>query len=329
MIRNFLQYLLKNQVLFALFLIVAGWFLIQIKGIVVSLFVSYIIMAALLPLVKYLVKKGFPRILATLIAYLSVLILILMLVVPIVPFIVSQIQSLITGFPVYLDQSASTLGIQVDSRQVQAYLGHEFQNIGSNVISLTGQVFGGIFSTLTIFIVSFYLLLDHDSLRMRIANIFEKHERERVLTTLREVDDKLGAWLRGQLFLCIVVGFAAWLVLTIMRVPDALPLALVAGLLEAVPTIGPILSAVPSVIVALTISPTLAIAVIIGYIFIQMLENNLLVPKIMQRAVGLNPIVVILAITIGSEVLGISGALLSIPFVSFLIVLFNSITKNE
>jgi predicted PurR-regulated permease PerM len=327
--RRFLQYLLKNQVIFALFLILFGWFIFQIRGIVVSIFVAYIISAALLPFVRFLVRKKFPRIVATMVAYVSVLCLILLLIVPLVPFVVAQIQSLVVGFPVYLDQSASTLGFEVNSRQVQGYLSSEFANIGTNVITLTGQVFGGIFSVLTIFIISFYLLLDHEALRTWIADLFEKHDRERVLKTLREVDDKLGAWLRGQLFLCIAIGLASWVLLTLLRVPDAIPLALVAALLEAVPTIGPILSAIPSVIVALTISPTLAIAVIIGYIFIQLLENNVLVPKIMQRAVGLNPIIVILAITIGTEVLGMAGALLSIPFVSFLIVLFNSINKNE
>ncbi len=327
--RKFIHYLLKNQVIFALFLIVFGWFVIQIKGIVISIFISYIIMAALLPFVKFLTKKKIPRILATLIAYVTVLFLIMLLIVPIIPFIVAQIQSLVVGFPVYLDQSANVLGLQVNSHQVQGYLNKEFENIGTNVITLTGQVFGGIFSTLTVFIISFYLLLDHEGLKNWTASLFEVSEREKVLKTLREVDDKLGAWLRGQLLLCLAIGLASWILLSLLGVPDALPLALVAGLLEAVPTLGPILSAVPSVIVALTISPTLAIAVVIGYTFIQMLENNLLVPKIMQRAVGLNPIIVILAITIGAEILGMAGALLSIPFVSFLIVLFNSLNKND
>jgi len=121
------------------------------------------------------------------------------------------------------------------------------------------------------------------------------------------------------------IGSLTWIVLTLMHIPYALPLAVLAGLLEIIPTIGPIISAVPAVIVGLSISPTLAFAAVIGYILIQAIENNFLVPIIMQNAVGLNPIIVILAIVIGSKLMGIAGALLAIPFVSFLLVVFQNI----
>jgi predicted PurR-regulated permease PerM len=109
----------------------------------------------------------------------------------------------------------------------------------------------------------------------------------------------------------------------------ALPLALLAGFLEIIPTIGPILSAVPAVIVALTVSPTMALVVIGIYLVIQLAENNLVVPKIMQHAVGLNPVVIIIAILVGAELLGITGALLSLPFVSFVTVIFNSLESAD
>ena len=104
-------------------------------------------------------------------------------------------------------------------------------------------------------------------------------------------------------------------------------MALLAGLLEVVPTLGPTLSAIPATIVALTISPTMAIVIILTYILIQMLENQLIVPKIMERAVGLNPVIVILGVSIGANLMGIVGALLSIPFISFVIVLYQSLVS--
>jgi predicted PurR-regulated permease PerM len=105
----------------------------------------------------------------------------------------------------------------------------------------------------------------------------------------------------------------------------ALPLAVLAGLFEIVPTVGPIISAVPAIVVALTISPNMAIIVAIAYILIQFTENHLLVPRIMQRAVGLNPVVVIVGVIAGERLLGIPGALLSVPFISLLFIIAKNI----
>jgi predicted PurR-regulated permease PerM len=327
--RRFVHYLLKNQVILAFVLIVLAWIVFQLRNILISLFIAYIIMAALLPLVRFLKKKGIPAIVAALIAYLSVVSLIVLLFFPIVPFFISQVQSLILNFPAYLDQAARLLGIEFNATQIEGYLAQQIDSISSNAFIVTKEVFGGLFSFLTIFIVSFYLLLNHETLRKRIAAFFPREERERVFDTLQQVDEKLGAWLRGQLFLCFFIGLLSWMLLSILQVPNALPLAVVAGLLEALPTLGPIISSIPAIVVAFTISPPLAIAVAIAYTFIQMLENNIIVPKVMQRAVGLNPIIVILAIMTGAELMGVAGAILAIPFVSFIIVLFNSMNAGE
>ena len=121
-----------------------------------------------------------------------------------------------------------------------------------------------------------------------------------------------------------VIGIFTWIGLTAFGLQFAVPLGLIAGILEIVPTIGPIIAAVPAIIVALTISPGFAISIMLFYILVQMLENNILVPKIMQKAVGLNPIVIIIGVLIGSKFLGILGALLAVPFISMTQILFKS-----
>lgn len=128
-----------------------------------------------------------------------------------------------------------------------------------------------------------------------------------------KIEEKLGAWLRGQLFLSIIIGLVSYIGLLIFNIPYALPLALLAGVMEIIPVIGPIISAIPAVLIALTISPILALGVAAMYFVIQQLENHLIVPQVMKRAVGLNPLVVILAIAIGSRILGFAGALLAVP----------------
>ena len=111
--------------------------------------------------------------------------------------------------------------------------------------------------------------------------------------------------------------------MTLIGIEYALPLAFIAGLLEIIPMIGPVIAAVPAIIVALTISPGLAVTVIIGYIVIQTIESNIFVPKIMQSAVGLNPVIIITAILVGSNFLGVWGALLSVPFVSVITIILS------
>lgn len=327
MLHRFIKYLLSNQVIFGLFLLGLGWFIVQTREIIVSIFLAYIIMSAVLPMVEYLKKKGLPRIAAVLIPYFAIIISIFLLILPLVPFVVTQIQSLIVNFPGFIDRSAEVFGVTINPKQIEGYINNELNSLGKSAINVTTKVFGGLFSTVTIFVVSLYLLLYEDKFKRSVANLFHKDTREKALFTIDQVNNKLGAWLRGQMQLCFAIGLLSWIGLTILGLPYALPLALLAGLLEVVPTIGPIVSAIPAIIIALTISPTMALTVTVLYILIQALENQLLVPKVMQKAVGLNPVIVILGIMIGANLMGIAGALLAIPFISFIIVIFKSLEQ--
>lgn len=329
MLHKFYLYLLRNQVIFALFLIIFGWFILQIRGIIMSIFLSYILMAALLPAVTFLRRKGLPKLLAAAIPFFLAVLLVFVIILPLIPFFVEQIGSLAVGLPNYINESASTLGLQIDADSIQGFISREANNLGHNAFALTSVVFGGVFSTLTVVIISFYLLLYYEHFKNSIAELFHEDLHNHVIKTIEQIDSKLGSWLRGQILLSITIGVMSWIMLSLLGLPYALPLALLAGLLEIVPTLGPILAAIPAVIVAFTISPTMAITVALVYIVIQLLENNFLVPKIMERAVGLNPIVVILAVMIGANLMGVIGALLSIPFASFLTVLFQSVNSTR
>lgn len=157
-----------------------------------------------------------------------------------------------------------------------------------------------------------------------MPNLLPEEYREKTRLTIHLVEEKLGAWLRGQIVLSLAIGVITWIVLQAMGIPYAVPLAILAGFLEIIPTLGPIIAAIPAVIVGFAISPVMGIAVLIAYAAIQIAENNILVPKIMQKAVGLNPVVILIAILIGAELLGVVGALLSIPFVSAAIIIYRA-----
>lgn len=291
-------------------------------------FIAYIVMAALLPSVHFLRRKGVPTTLSVAIPLIVTILLLVILIFPLVPFFISQVQSLIVGFPSYLDQAGQSIGFAVDTKNVQSFMSSQFAAIGRNAFFVTGRVFGGVVSVLTIFVVIFYLLLDGDRIKRSVVAIFPKDSREKLLSMFSHIEEKLGAWARGQIVLSGFIGILTWVALVVVGIDVALPLAVIAAILEVVPTIGPLLAAFPAVVVALTISPGTALAVAVVYFIIQILENNILVPRIMQKAVGLNPIVVILCILAGGELMGVVGALLAIPFLSMLIVVFRSL-KSE
>lgn len=323
----FIRYTIQNHPLMTAIVIIFALFLLQIKTILVDLFIAYTIMAALSPFVVMLTKRKVPNVVATTIVYLVMIALLFILIFPLVPFFVAQVTSLIKSFPYYLDITANVLGIKVDFRQVQTFLGSELSNIGENAYSITKSIFSGFFSFLTVMVIGFYLLLDRKNTKSSLAALFPEKLQAHAETTISEIEIKLGAWVRGQIVLSVFIGVITWIMLTLLGIPFALPLALIAGILEIVPTLGPILSAIPAMIVALSISLTLMLIVAAGYIGIQMLENNILVPKIMEQAVGLNPIVIIVSVGIGANLLGVMGALLAIPFLSAMIILIRTLHR--
>lgn len=326
--KQILTYLLNNYVIAGILFVFFAWFLFEIRGIIISFFIAFIIMASLSSPVEMLKKRKVPNAVSVLLTYLTVLILLVLLVFPLVPFLNDQMQMLFKSLPNYFYQVGDALGLTITSSQVNQLITSEVNNIGKNAYTLTSKVLGGFFSVITILVVSFYWLLDRKNINAFLVNLMPQKSKSHATALLSNVEYKLGAWVRGQLVLCIFVGFLTWILLTIIGVPFALPLALIAGFLEVVPTLGPILAGVPAVMVAFTISPTMAAIVIGMYIGIQVIENHLLVPKIMQKAVGLHPVAVIAAVMIGASLFGVIGALLSIPFVATLVV-FTQVAKSD
>ncbi|MBF8249923.1 MAG: hypothetical protein HW400_524 [Candidatus Levybacteria bacterium] len=323
------KYLINNHFLAALIVIALTWLAIELSNILIIIFISYIIMAALSPFSDFLTRKRFPKIFAVLIPYSITIIIFVMLIFPLVPFFISQIQLLFSNFPKYIDQIAKSLSLQIDTANVKNVLESDINALGKNAIDVTGKIFNGVFSILSVFVISFYLMLERQALKKQLIALWSKKDQDGILGTIAQIENKIGWWLRGQLVLSFSIGFLTWIGLTIFGLPFALPLGLLAGLLEIVPTIGPIISAIPAVIVALTISPGFALSIVAFYILVQMLENNILVPKIMQKAVGLNPIVIIIGVLIGSKFLGIPGALLAVPFISMTLIIFKSFKPSN
>jgi predicted PurR-regulated permease PerM len=178
-------------------------------------------------------------------------------------------------------------------------------------------------------VLAFYLLVDSNGLMLEFVRLFPKETRARVEGACRRVTNKVSAWLGGQLLLGGIIGGTAALGLFLMGVPFFYVLALIAGLGEMIPIVGPILSAVPAIAVALSVKPTLALAVIAFFFAQQQLENHILVPRIMQRQVGISAVFVIIALLIGGSLLGVIGAILAVPTAAILQVVFEELMNDN
>ena len=184
---------------------------------------------------------------------------------------------------------------------------------------------GGVFGLVTILILAFYLMVDAETFVRTFVRLFPRAERSRVEDACRRISTKVSAWLGGQLLLAGIIGGTAALGLFLMGVPYFYVLALIAGIGEMIPIVGPLLAAVPAIAVAFTVSPTLALGVAVFFFVQQQFENHVLVPKVMERQVGVSAAAVIVALLVGGTLLGVVGAILAIPTVAILQVIFEEL----
>jgi predicted PurR-regulated permease PerM len=185
-----------------------------------------------------------------------------------------------------------------------------------------------VFGFLTILILTFYLLVEAGQLRTSLLQLFPPMRRARVDAISREITVKVSAWLGGQLVLGGIIGATSALGLWLLGVPFFYVLALIAGIGELIPVVGPILSAIPAIAVASSISLKTMLFVIVFFVVQQQIENHVLVPKVMARQVGVSAVTVILALLIGGKLLGILGAILAVPTAAILQVLFSELTSR-
>ena len=193
-----------------------------------------------------------------------------------------------------------------------------------------GQVLGYItlaaslsLSAIVTLVLAFYWTLDGPRIIQSFLMLVPQDRRENISELISAMESKVGYYIVGQGILCLVIGIMALIAYLLIGLPNALVLALVAGVLEAVPMIGPLLGAIPAALVALSIGPDKLIWVIVATVVIQQLENNLLVPRVMSKAVGVNPFVTLLALFAFSSFFGIAGALMAIPMAAIIQLVLN------
>lgn len=322
------------------FAIILGLILIYaIRDLVFSFFFAIIIASAMEPALERLKQWRIPRIVGVIMIYLVIAFLIFFIIYFIFPVLFEEFNGFARLYPVIQDQIIS--GIEkfeitpfstLFSENVEKLLelpANFFLNASEGFLDFASYVFGSLFSFFLIVVFSFYLAIQEKGIESFLKLITPLSYESYVLDLWQRSQKKLGRWFRSQILLGVLVGVLIFIGLTILRVRNALFLAIIAGVFELIPVAGPILAAIPAVLIAFLNSPLLGLAVVILYIVVQQFESNIVVPVVMRQAVGLSPLIVVLAILIGAKIGGFFGILLAVPITTVLAELLSDWDKKK
>ena len=311
--------LFLKHFLTAILVLVGAAFLYLIRDILLMVLVGLLLMLVLNPAVSWLEKRRLPRALGIILVYLLVLVVIGLLGFGLVPPLIQEstllLESLKTGdsfnWQEFFPQGEGLFSDSASWQSIGSFLG----SFSGGIWKATRGVLTSASSLIFIFIITFYLLLERKKLFAYLAPLLGEKRAKKGEELIVKIEQELSNWLRAELILMLVVGLMVYLGLLILGVKYALPLAFLAGVLEIFPNIGPVLAAVPGVILAIIISPSKALLVVLMYFIVQQVENALIVPRVMQKATGVNPLVIMIGILIGARLAGVAGAILVLPLI--------------
>ncbi len=318
--------------------ILGFWLFYRFNQVVFILIVSIVMGTVIRPAVDWLHRRGFSPMAGVILVYLLILALVIGFLLVLLPLIVKQGTSIAAVAPGYYQNLGQWMGNYPNQWIVRLsqFLPSALpsltpgQQTGQEVMASAGQALGYvtlmarvIFIGIVILVLAFYWTLDGPRAIQSFLRLVPQGQRVSISELVSAMETKVGFYVAGQGFLCLVIGIMALLAYLLIGLPNALVLALLAGVLEAVPMIGPLLGALPAALVALSIAPSRMMWVIVATVVIQQLENSLLVPRVMRKAVGVNPFVTLLALFAFSSLFGIAGALMAIPLAAIIQLLLD------
>lgn len=303
--------------------------LFYLRDILAALLFAVVIASGLEPPIRWFQKRHVPRILAVLIIYVVTIAIFAGAIYLVVPALSDEFSSFLDSFPRYqrillqeLRSFQSLPFYSLFSENAESIILNppfDLISAGSSAFDIIFSIFGGVVSGVVLIVVSFYLASQEKGIEYFLRLITPLKNEEYVIDLWSRSQAKMGQWLRGQVLLGAILGVLVYLALTILGIRYALSLAILAAIFELIPIIGPILAAVPAVFLAFLNSPFSALIVAIVYTLIQQIESHLIVPIVMQRTVGLNPLIVVIAILVGANLGGVLGIFLAVPIASVVV----------
>ena len=314
------------------------WLLYRFSQVVFILFIAIVLGTVIRPVAAWFHRRGLPRTAAVILVYILLLAVLIGFVLLLFPLILEQGTTIAAAIPAYYESLRlwavnvpnplivrlseflpETLPVLSPIQQTEQ---EAMLSAGQALVYLAAAA-NIILAVSAVLLLAFHWTLDGPRTIQSLLRLIPMGQREDISDLVSAMESKVGFYLAGQGVLCLVIGSMALVAYLLIGLPNALVLALIAGVLEAVPMIGPLLGAIPAAVIALSIAPSKFVWVIVATLVIQQIENSLLVPRVMRKAVGVNPFVSLLALFAFSSLFGIVGALMAIPIAAILQLLLN------
>ena len=311
----------------------AGAFLIlyclyKVRSVLLLVFVAGFLAVGLDPAVTWLEKKGVKRGLAVAIVFVSLLLFLVGFVAAVVPPLVEQVTNFATNLPEYIDNLAKRNDRIADyvrendiADKLRESVGSSTSQIGGSlgtVVGVAGSVLGKIFNALTVIVLTIYFSLSLRRAREGSLKLVPKTRRDRVRELADPILEKIGSYIGGNVAVSIVAGVVSFIFFAIAGVPFPVALALWVAIADLIPLVGATVGMVPAVIVAFFVGWPLGVATLVFFLIYQQIENYVIVPRVMTKAIDISPAAVLLAALIGGSLLGFVGALIALPFAAAL-----------
>jgi predicted PurR-regulated permease PerM len=336
----------KSLILYAIwmtaFVALLLWCAYLVRDVLLLLYISGVLAIGFSPIVRLIERQKvlpigtrIPRWAAILVLYVVIIGIITLVALAVFPPMVKQARALWAALPDMFYRAQDFLisrGLLQERITIQEAVERAPAAAGggeavNTVLGAVAGVLGGIVGLLTILILTFYLLVEAGQLRALMLRLFPTGQRARVDAASSEITVKVSAWLGGQMLLAGIIGATSAIGLYLLGIPFFYVLALVSAVGELIPVVGPILAAIPAIAVASTVSMQKVLLVIVFFTLQQQFENHVLVPKVMERQVGVSAVTVIVALLIGGKLLGVVGAILAVPTAAILQVVFTDLTS--
>jgi predicted PurR-regulated permease PerM len=313
--------------------VISFWLLYRFSQVVFTFFIAIVIGTVIRPAVNWLYSRGTPRMVGGILVYLLLLILLTGFVLLLFPLISEQSGKIAESVPVYyqslrgwmtnntnplIEQLSGDLPVSLSVPGPVQQTGEQMLVSARQALGYVTSAANVVFTATAVLLLAFYWTLYGPRSLQSLMLLIPTDRREGIRSLVSAMETKVSAYVAGQGILCLAIGFLALVAYVLIGLPYPLVLALVAGVMEAVPMVGPLLGAVPAAVIALSIAPSKLVWVIVATVVIQQVENSLLVPRVMRKAVGVNPFVSLLAIFAFSSLLGVAGALMAIPIAAML-----------
>ena len=316
------------------------WLLYRLRDVLFLFFVAIVVGTAIRPAVDWLHRRGVPRATGVILLYILIAGVLVGFLAMILPLLADQATEISRTIPEYYTSFRSAL-VGSGNRLLQniglrlptqiSILMNRTPNT-EEVVDQVGQtilyinlVLKGLLGTLVVFLLAYYWTQEGNFILRSLLRITPPQRKKNIREFLQLAEMKLGGYIRGQGLLCLAVGVTAFIAYLLIGLPYTLVLAIFAGVMEMVPIFGPALGAVPALLVALSIDPSKAIWVVVATTLIQLLENTVLVPRIMKHSVGVNPIITLLSLIAFGSVFGFVGALLALPLAAIIQLLVSRV----